>query len=144
MNAFHRWLKFNLVGLMGTVVQLAALALLNRVLRGHYLIASTLALELTLLHNFVWHLHFTWHDRRGSGSALVQCWRFHLANGLVSLVGNLGLMRVLVQEAHWKVLPANATAIVLCGLGNFVLGHRWAFAEVRGGAEPQQEQTARA
>ena len=56
MNTFIRWGKFNLVGAMGMVVQLAALAVFSRWAAGHYLCASAAALELTLLHNFVWHL----------------------------------------------------------------------------------------
>ena len=43
-----RWLKFNLVGGLGIVVQLVALALLRRWM--HYLAATALAVELALLH----------------------------------------------------------------------------------------------
>ena len=68
MNALVRWGKFNVVGAMGMVVQLAALAVLNRWMRGHYLLASAAAIELTLLHNFVWHVLYTWRDRGGEGS----------------------------------------------------------------------------
>ncbi len=53
MNTFIRWGKFNLVGAIGMVVQLTALALFNRWSRGHYLCASAAAVEITLLHNFV-------------------------------------------------------------------------------------------
>ena len=69
MNTFIRWAKFNLVGAMGMAVQLAALALFNRWTAGHYLYASAAAIELTLLHNFVWHLHYTWRDRRDGAAA---------------------------------------------------------------------------
>ena len=127
MNVFVRWGKFNLVGAMGMVVQLAALALLNRCAPGHYLCATTAAIELAVLHNFVWHVHYTWRDRR-DGSAWMQLMRFHLSNGLVSLAGNLALMRVLVGVAHVPVLAANAMAILCCSVANFCLGHTWAFA----------------
>ena len=53
MTPFVRWVTFNLVGAVGMVVQLAALALFSRLLHGSYLIASAAALEITLLHNFV-------------------------------------------------------------------------------------------
>ena len=71
MNTFVRWGKFNLVGAMGMVVQLAALAFFNRLAAGHYLYASAAAVELAVLHNFVWHVHYTWRDRR-DGSALLS------------------------------------------------------------------------
>lgn len=128
MNTFIRWGKFNLVGAMGMVVQLTALALLNRWAPGHYLYASAAAVELTLLHNFVWHLHYTWHDRRDDSALLTQFVRFHLSNGLVSLLGNLALMRLLVQEAHLPVLISNCIAILCCSIVNFCLGNDWVFA----------------
>jgi len=43
MNPLLRWLRFNLVGAMGMVLQLATLAALNHLTPGHYLIASAAA-----------------------------------------------------------------------------------------------------
>jgi dolichol-phosphate mannosyltransferase len=116
MNAFIRWLKFNLVGAMGMVVQLASLALFNHWYAGHYMVASAAAIELTLLHNFVWHLHYTWRDRRDHSALLAQLVRFHLSNGLVSMLGNLALMRILVDEARIPLLASNTIAILCCSL----------------------------
>lgn len=134
MNTLLRWGKFNLVGAMGMVVQLYALAVLNHWSRGHYLLASVAAVEITLLHNFIWHLHYTWRDRRAGEAWLVPCVRFHLANGLVSMLGNLALMRLLVQEVRLPVLAANVAAIVCCSIVNFCLGNHWAFAPEQEGA----------
>jgi putative flippase GtrA len=128
VNTFIRWWKFNLVGVMGMVLQLAALALFNRWAVGHYLYASAAAIELTLLHNFVWHLHYTWRDRRDQSALLAQLMRFHLSNGLVSMLGNLALMRILVHDAHIPLLASNSIAILCCSIVNFCLGNNWAFA----------------
>jgi putative flippase GtrA len=128
MTPLVRWAKFNAVGVMGMAVQLGALAVLNHWMRGHYLIASGLALEVTLLHNFVWHVQYTWRDRRERGSPVGQMMKFHLSNGMVSMVGNLVLMRLLVQEARLPVVAANAIAIVCCSVANYCLGDTWAFA----------------
>ena len=127
MTALIRWSKFNLVGVIGMAVQLFALAAINRMAPGHYLVASAAAMELALVHNFVWHLHYTWRDRR-CGSRSAQLLRFHLSNGMVSLIGNLALMRLLVGSAHLPVLAANAIAILACSVVNFTLGDQWAFA----------------
>jgi putative flippase GtrA len=126
------------------VVQLGALALINRLAPGHYMVATAVAIEITLLHNFVWHLHFTWRDRfpilntksvfrmgqpderRALAGHLI---RFHLSNGLVSTVGNLALMPVLVESARIPVVAAKAIAILCCSIVNFSLGDQWAFAE---------------
>jgi putative flippase GtrA len=131
MNTLIRWGKFNLVGAMGMGVQLAALALLSRWAGGHYLYASAMALEITLLHNFVWHWHYTWRDRRDSATAFRRLVRFHLSSGLISMVGNLGLMRLLVDEARLPLLISNLIAILCCSMANYCVGNRWAFAGPR-------------
>jgi len=127
MSTFIRWLKFNLVGAIGMVVQLGALAIIDRIAPGHYMYASAAAIELTLLHNFVWHIHYTWSDRRDQSAILGQLVRFHLSNGLVSMLGNLALMPILVEGAHTTVLASNAIAILCCSIVNFFLGNKWAF-----------------
>jgi putative flippase GtrA len=128
MNTFIRWWKFNVVGAMGVVVQLATLALLHGLVAGHYLLASAAAVELTLLHNFVWHLRYTWRDRGDSPGTLTQLIRFQLSNGLVSMLGNLVLMKVLFHRAHVPLLIANGIAILCCSMANFWVGNWWAFA----------------
>ncbi len=127
MSTLLRWGKFNLVGALGMVVQMGALAVLHHFAPNHDLLASAAAVELAILHNFVWHLHYTWRDRRVD-SPLHPLLRFHLSNGLVSLIGNLLLVRLLVGPAHVPLLAANAIAILCCSLVNFALGDSWAFA----------------
>jgi putative flippase GtrA len=133
MSPLTRFLRFNLVGLLGIAVQLVALALLNRELPRHYLITSTLAVELTLLHNFAWHIRYTWPatSHRRTREAPAQLLRFHLSNGLISLLGNLTLMRLFVHSFHSPILIANAITIAFCGLANFLLAHHWVFASPR-------------
>ena len=127
-DIFVRWGKFNLVGAVGMAVQLGTLALINRLVPGHYMVATAAAIEITLLHNFVWHLHYTWRDRRCRSALRSQLIRFHLSNGLVSMVGTLALMPILVGEMRIPVVVANAIAILCCSIVNFCLGHNWAFA----------------
>jgi putative flippase GtrA len=127
LTTFVRWWKFNLVGAAGMVVQLGALAVFNRWMGGHYLWALAAAIEISLLHNFVWHSLYTWRDRP---IGLRQLARFHLSNGLVSMAGNLALMDVLVGVAGLPMLISNVIAIVCCSIANFLLGNVWTFAAV--------------
>ncbi len=128
MSGLARWLRFNLVGALGMAVQLAALWTLSRYLPAHPLADSAAAVELAILHNFVWHVRYTWRDRHDRSPAGTQLLRFHLANGLVSLAGNVVLMHVLLP-AHLPLLAANVVAIACCSFVNFTLSHTWAFAE---------------
>jgi len=50
---------FSLVGLLGVFIQLSALAALIGFLGMHYLVATGLAVEAAVLHNFVWHERWT-------------------------------------------------------------------------------------
>ena len=130
MNPLTRFLRFNLVGLLGIITQLTTLTLLNRAIPTRYLLTSTLAVEFTLLHNFTWHIHYTWPQTKITHrSATIALLRFHLSNGLISLLGNLALMRAFVRSFHSPILLANALAIACCGLTNFLLAHRWVFPQ---------------
>ncbi len=130
-STFVRWCKFNLVGGLGIVVQFAALFLLKSVLHFDYLIATAIAVEAAIVHNFVWHEQFTWADRvqpswRRSWPRLL---RFNLTNGAVSLLGNLALMKVMVGFGQMNYLLANGIAITLCSVVNFLVSEEWVFHE---------------
>ena len=129
-----RWCKFNLVGGMGIAVQFTALFLLKTVLHFNYLAATAIAVEAAVVHNFVWHEQFTWVDRtKSNGShprwrrSLPRLLRFNLTNGAVSILGNLALMKVMVGQGHMNYLLANAIAITLCSVANFVVSETWVF-----------------
>ena len=201
-STFVRWCKFNLVGGMGIVVQFVALFLLKSGLHFDYLLATAVAVEAAVVHNFVWHEQFTWVDRvsphpfkeetirtkaetictkaetictkadpiatkaetiRISAEAirirrrlqaarkssktvaplgaaetagataeryrqsLRRLLRFNLTNGAVSILGNLALMKVMVGQGHMNYLLANAIAITLCSLANFLVSDAWVF-----------------
>ncbi len=132
-HTFLRWVKFNAVGLIGIGAQLGALALFRSWMKFDYLLATALAVEIAVIHNFLWHERFTWADRRSSGAAhsLVRLAKFNASNGAVSIAGNLGLMWLLVGELKFNYMAANLVGIVVCSLVNFLLGDRFVFeAEV--------------
>jgi len=129
LGNFARWLRFNLVGGIGVALQLALLLLLKSVLGLNYLIATALAVEATVAHNFLWHERYTWADRVQPSwrKSLGRLLRFNLTNGAVSLGGNLVLMKVMVSFWHVSYLVANGVAIVLCSLVNFVVSNEYVF-----------------
>ncbi|MDE3195223.1 MAG: GtrA family protein [Acidobacteriota bacterium] len=129
MNILARWGKFSAVGALGMALQLGLLAVFDRWMPGHYVWASSAAIEIALIHNFVWHLRFTWRDRGDAGAAPRRFARFQLSNGAISLAGNAVAMPVLVEVARLPPVAANLAAIGLCSAANFWVGNRWVFAK---------------
>jgi len=121
-------MKFNLVGGVGIAVQLLMLWLLTTC-GVSYLLATALAVESAVLHNFVWHERFTWVDRCNGRvlQSVGRLLRFNLSTGAVSMVGNLLLMRLLVGHAHLRPILANMIAISACSILNFIVSDRWVF-----------------
>ncbi len=111
---------------MGIVVQMSVLLALTSHTKLGYLPATGLAVEAAILHNFLWHERWTWADRAkgGAGGLLRRLLCFHLANGLFSMAGNLVFMRLFVEQLGMDYIPANALAIALCSILNFMAGDR--------------------
>jgi len=127
----RRFLKFNGVGVLGIVVQLASVAVLTA-FAVPVVGATTAAVSLTVLHNFFWHRHWTWRDRRlTTEPAALTFARFALANGAVSLVGGVLVVWMLTTGLHTDGVIANAVAIAVCGLVNYTLGDRVVFVARR-------------
>ena len=128
-NTFRVWLKFNTVGLIGIGVQLFVLALLKSGLGLNYLVATTIAVEIAVIHNFIWHERWTWLETtRSDAKGLVgRLIRFHLTNGLISIAGNLLLMWILVSQLHLNYFLANLLAIGTCSILNFLASDRLVF-----------------
>jgi putative flippase GtrA len=125
----QRWLAFNGVGMLGVGVQLGMVGLLVHGLHAHYLLATAIAVEMTVLHNFFWHQHWTWRDRPSASTAAVagRLVRFHLLNGTVSLGGNLAIMAVLCGTLRMDPVAANVMAIAACSILNFAASEALVF-----------------
>ena len=126
-----RWLKFNAVGAIGICVQLVVLALLRSVLGWNYLLSTAFAVEVTIIHNFFWHERLTWADRF-TDSRLGRFAAFNLSNGAISLLGNLGIMKLLAGVFGLNYFVANVIAIATCSLLNFAVGDQFVFTQSGG------------
>lgn len=128
MRLLLRWIKFNVVGIAGAVVQILFLHLLLRA-NVYYLAATALAVEAAVLHNFAWHQSYTWVDRpcNDLSSVLFRLLRFHLSNGVVSIGGNVLLMQWLAGDLGMLPLVAIFLAILACSIVNYFLGDRFVF-----------------
>lgn len=124
-----RWIKFNLVGAIGFAVQMGAFALYYGLCHLDKLWATALAVETAVLHNFVWHERFTWrHLPRGTNRELtLRLLRFHAGNGLVSIAGNVLLVKLFADFLHLNPYAGNILAVAVCAIANFVVSERFVF-----------------
>ena len=128
MKILRRFVRFNAVGALGVAVQLTVLWVLVDLWGVAYTLATALAVAMAVLHNFVWHQHWTWGDRHSDGSATALAFvRFAGTNGVISIVGNVAIMLVLVDGTGAPPLIANAIAIATCGLVNFAMSDLFVF-----------------
>jgi putative flippase GtrA len=121
-----RWLKFNAVGFGGILLQLAALALLTGALRMNYALATALAVEAAIIHNYFWHQHYTWADRSKTRASFLKC---NLTTGTFSIAGNVAMMGLLVGKLHFHYLLGNGLSIAACSIANFLVSDRFVFED---------------
>ena len=124
----RRLLRFSLVGAAGIAVQLTTLWLLVTVREVDYLIATPVAVEAAMLHNFFWHERWMWGDRADPRTSVIgMLVRFQLASAVISISGGVVLMMALVDLLQLHYLVANVLTIAACGMVNFVVAHRLVF-----------------
>ncbi len=130
-RVLRRWATFNVVGIMGVGVQIMTLVMLRGWFHMDYLLATALAVEAAILHNFVWHERWTWVDRTTShdSTRLARLLRFNLTIGVLSIGENLLFMELLVGRLEVHYLVANLIAIASCSVLNFVASDRLVFRE---------------
>jgi putative flippase GtrA len=121
-----RWLKFNTVGIGGAAVQLSVLWMLEHFTSIPYIFAVMLAVEIAILHNFVWHEAWTWR-----GKPVEDRWwrllRFHLGNGFLSIGSNVVLTYLYKEIVGLPLVAANFAGIVTAALLNFWVAQAWVF-----------------
>jgi putative flippase GtrA len=119
-------MRFNLVGVMGFVLQTATLWLLVRWAGVSAGVALTLAVMAAVSHNFVWHEHFTWADR--PREQRFRRWlSFHVSTGVISVLTNLGVTILVMTATGLPVVPANVIAVVIASVANFWINDRLIF-----------------
>jgi putative flippase GtrA len=118
---------FIAVGWLGFALQLTALALLTSLAHWPWLPATIVAVELAVVHNFIWHERVTWCDRTAF-SSFERFARFNIATGMTSIAGNIVLMAICIGVLGLPPIVANAIAVGTMSVVNFFVADRWVFA----------------
>jgi putative flippase GtrA len=132
-TVMRRWATFNVVGLMGMMVQLFTLFMLSAWSHIHYLAATAVAVETAVLHNFMWHERWTWCERTADDGAgtFARLLRFNLTIGALSVGENLLFTELLVRKLEIHYLVANLMVITGCSVLNFLVSDHLVFSHAR-------------
>ena len=121
---------FAIVGIIGYGVQSLLLWLLVGWFGLATVPATLVATEAAVLHNFLWHLRWTWADRpAGARGGVGRLVRFNLSNGGFSLIGGAAIMALLVDALGVHYLLANLAAVLVVSAVNFLASDRVVFTQ---------------
>lgn len=129
MNRLWRFVRFNSVGALGMAVQLSMVWALDAWAGAPAEVATACGVTAAVVHNFLWHRHWTWGDRRPGYRPVRAFATFAAANGLVSLVGNITLVGLLTTSGTVGPVAANVAAIGMCSFLNFWTSEAVVFKE---------------
>jgi putative flippase GtrA len=118
-----RFMRFSLAGATGFLTQIGLVALLANVLHLHYLLATAAAVEAAIIVNYVSHERYTWQDRAMACSVagvLRRFLRFNALTAVTSIGGSLLLTALLVECLALTPIAANAVAVVVLSIVNFI------------------------
>ncbi len=92
-------------------------------------IRSPIAIEMSILTNFILHYHWTWKDRKGDtakhlGVALLK---FNLSSGIIALLFNFIPLLLFVALFNIHENIANILGILLAATINFTSYHFYTF-----------------
>lgn len=124
----RRFVKFCLVGASGVLINMFFLWFLTEKVGMYYLVSSLIAIEISILSNYVLNDLWTWYDRGKEGKKeyfkrMVQ----YNISATFATVTNLLILWILTELFHMYYLTSNILGI-LCGtLLNFFINDRWTF-----------------
>ena len=119
-----RFAKFCIVGFSGVIVNLGILYLLKQV--GFFYLASVIAIEASILTNFLLNDTWTFQDKRrpGKKSFLYRLIKWNIARGGTSLIVNFGIFTLLTSIGV-NYLVSQFIGIVFATLLAYVLSLVW-------------------
>lgn len=116
-----RFVRFGIVGSLGVAVNSAVLFLAHGVAGLPLLLASGMAVEVAILHNYLWNERWTFGVANFSFARLGK---FNLTS-LGGLLITLSVLYLLVEQWHIHYLLANLFGIALATIWNFTLSLLW-------------------
>lgn len=113
------FIKFSIVGALGTLLNLALMALLVEVFATGHIAASAIAIETSIIHNFLLNNFWTFGSRGQSSTLCKRLIHFNLIS-VGSMVVNVAVSAALIQM-DIRYLLAQASGIVAAYAINYLV-----------------------
>lgn len=117
--------KFAVVGALGTLFNLLLMSLMVEVFATGLLTASFLAIEISIIHNFLFNNFWTFAGQRSASPFIKRFLHFNLVSS-GSLVINVAITALLIRMGAWYLL-AQAIGIATAFTSNYLVSTRLVF-----------------
>ncbi|TFH26020.1 MAG: GtrA family protein [Bacteroidia bacterium] len=117
-------IKFGIVGGSGVLVNMGLLFILTRFLSVRLEIASAIAIEVSIVSNFLLNNLWTFKKRDTHVPFWTRLLRYHLVTGLAGVVNYLVLL-LLVKTFGWYDMLSNLIGILIGTFINYSLNSLW-------------------
>lgn len=125
INKYETLLKFIIVGAIGTIINLAAMYSLVEYFNLNYILASAIAVEVSIINNFILNNLWTFKGKKLMSSTVSRFLKFNTAS-ILALTINVATLYLLVRLGIWYLI-AQFIGIVLAFGINFIINIRWVF-----------------
>jgi dolichol-phosphate mannosyltransferase len=127
-----RMSRFAAVGALGTVVNLAVMALLvGGLFQLNYVVAAVVAAEVSILHNFLMQERFVFRDLRDGVNRRPRRLAQHLAFNNVEALLRLPVLVLLVETMHVYAMLAQAVTLAVAFVARFLFVSRVVYRSPR-------------
>ncbi len=124
LKKYNKFLKFCIVGGIGVVINIGLLYTLTEYIGLFYLASSAIAIEISIISNFILNNFWTWKkSKTGFSKKFLQ---FNLVS-IAALVINLAVLFTLTEIFELWYILSQLAGIVLATLINFYLNDKWTF-----------------
>ena len=121
-----RLFKYVIVSGSGIFVNYFFLFSLNEILKIYYLWAAAVAIEISIISNFIFNNLWTFKDRKNKESAFLKFLRFNLIC-FFGLLINVSILRTLKEGLGFNLYIAEFFGILGAFIFNFYLSNVWAW-----------------
>ncbi len=129
MNLLKRILSFQFIGWIGTGVNLAVLWLCYDVLSWPLLVSGALAIEVAIIHNFVWYYFWTWNDRVAFTvrDFLTLFIRYNIFTAAIDFIIRLGILWILTEYYGVHYIISDIVGMFIAPLLKYITNDAYIF-----------------